>query len=188
MRIAIIGSHCTGKTSLINKLQAIPEFYDYAFYPEAIREISRLGFPYNEKADDCSQLAMCALHLLHLKDDKMVTDRCLLDNYIYAYMLKSMGSKISQNCINTLQNYFIENINNYDIYAFCPIQFKMKNDGYRMNDKKVQEDISEEILRTVIKYIPEERYILLMGETEERVKQLLEFKHAKEKLKEKLNA
>ena len=182
MKIAIVGSHCTGKTSLINKLQSNIEFCDYDFYPEAIREISRLGFPYNEKADDCSQLAMLSLHLLHLKNDNMVTDRCILDNYIYAYMLKEMGSNISQTCLDTLQAYFIDSINKYDIYAFCPGQFKMKKDSYRMTDKKVQEDISEEILRTLIKYVPEERYILLMGETPERVKQLLEFKHAKEKL------
>lgn len=188
MKIAIIGSHCTGKTSLIDKLQALPEFYDYSFYPEAIREISRLGFPYNEAADDCSQLAMCALHLLHLKYDKMVTDRCILDNYVYAYMLRDMGSDISDQCIDTLQSYFIKNINNYDIYAFCPVEFKIINDWYRMTDKRTQEDISEEILRTLIKYIPSDKYILLYGETEERVKQLLEFKHAKEKLKEKIDA
>lgn len=182
MRIAIIGSHCTGKTTLINKLQAEPQLYDYSFYPEAIREIRKLGFPYNEKADDCSQLAMLSLHLLHLRDDNMVTDRCILDNYVYAYMLKAMGSNISQTCVNTLQEYFIDSINKYDIYAFCPIHFKMKNDGFRMSNTKVQEEISEEILRTLVKYVPEERYILLMGETPERLKQLLEFKHAKEKL------
>lgn len=182
MRIAVIGSHCTGKTSLINKLQSNIEFKDYEFYPEAIREIRKLGFPCNEKAGDCSQLAMLSLHLLHLKDKNMVTDRCILDNYVYAYMLKAMGSKISQTCIDTLQAYFIDSISKYDIYAFCPVQFEMKNDGFRMVDKKVQDDISEEILSTLIKYIPENRYILLMGETEDRVKQLLEFKHAKEKL------
>lgn len=182
MRIAVIGSHCTGKTSLINKLQSNIEFRDYEFYPEAIREIRKLGFPYNEKADDCSQLAMLSLHLLHLKNKKMVTDRCILDNYIYAYMLKEIGSKISQTCIDTLQAYFIDSINKYDIYAFCPIQFKMQNDGFRMMDKEIQENISEEILRTLIKYVPGDRYILLTGETDDRVKQLLEFKHAKEKL------
>jgi GTPase SAR1 family protein len=182
MKIAIVGSHCTGKTSLINKLQSNIEFRDYEFFPEAIREIRKLGFPCNERADDASQLAMLSLHLLHLTQDNMVTDRCILDNYVYAYMLKAMGSNISQQCINTLQEYFIDNINSYDIYAFCPVQFKLKNDGFRMTDKKVQDDISEEILSTLIKYIPEERYILLMGETDERVKQLLKFKHAKEKL------
>ena len=182
MRIAVIGSHCTGKTSLINKLQSNIEFKDYEFYPEAIREIRKLGFPCNEKAGDCSQLAMLSLHLLHLKEKNMVTDRCILDNYVYAYMLKSMGSKISQTCIDTLQAYFIDSISKYDIYAFCPVQFEMKNDGFRMVDKKVQDDISEEILSTLIKYVPENRYILLMGETEDRVKQLLEFKHTKEKL------
>lgn len=183
MKIAVIGSHCTGKTSLINKLQPMIEFKDYEFYPEAIREIRKLNFPTNERADDASQLAMLSLHLLHLKEKNMVTDRCVLDNYVYAYMLKSMGSNISQQCVDTLQAYFIDNIKKYDIYAFCPVQFEMKNDGFRMTDKKVQDEISDEILSTLIKYVPEDRYILLMGETDERVKQLLKFKHAKEKLK-----
>lgn len=182
MKIAIIGSHCTGKTSLIDKLRPLVEFEGYNFYPEAIREIQKLGFSCNERADDCSQLAMLSLHLLHLKEKNMVTDRCILDNYVYAYMLKEMGSNISDQCIDTLQAYFIESINKYDIYAFCPVQFQIKDDGFRMVDTKVQEEISEEILRTLIKYVPGDRYILLKGETSERVKQLLEFKHIKEKI------
>ena len=66
MRIAIIGSHCTGKTTLMELMWSNINFEGYDFYSEAIREISRLHFPINEEADDSSQLAMCALHLLHL--------------------------------------------------------------------------------------------------------------------------
>ena len=97
-------------------------------------------------------------------------------------MLRDKGSNISDQCVDILQNYFLDSINKYDIYAFCPIEFKMKNDKFRMVDKKFQQEISDEILRTLVKYVPEERYILLMGETPERLKQLLEFKHTKEKL------
>ena len=182
MRIAIIGSHCTGKTSLIEKLKGSIEFEGYTFFDEAIREIQRLNFPCNEKADDCSQLAMCSLHLLHLKWDKMVTDRHLLDNLVYAYMLRDKGSDISDACIDILFHYFYQTINKIDIFAFCPTQFEMKADKFRMTDKKLQQEISDEILRTLVKYIPEENYILLNGETDERVKQLIEFKKAKEKL------
>lgn len=180
MKIAIVGSHCTGKTSLINKLQPNIEFTDYKFFPEAIREIRYLGFPCNELADDSSQLAMLSLHLLHLKQENMVTDRCILDNYVYAYMLRDRGSNISDDCVSTLQRYFIESIEKYDIYAFCPAEFKLVNDGFRMIDKQFQEEISEEILRTLVKYIPGDKYILLHGETDQRVEQLLRFKKGKE--------
>lgn len=182
MKIAIIGSHCTGKTTLVNKLQAIPELYDYDFYPESIREISRLGFPYNENAGDSSQLAILALHLLHLTHDNMITDRSLLDNYVYAKVLREMGSNISSYCVDILKKYFLDNIERYDIYAFCPIKFELKADGFRDTNKKFQEAISDEMLKMLIEYVPEDRYLLLMGETPERLEQLLEFMKAKEKL------
>lgn len=182
MRIAIVGSHCTGKTSLMDKLAGNIEFIGYEFYPEAIREIRKLNFPCNEDTTDCSQLAMLALHLLHLRNKNMVTDRCILDNYVYAYMLRDRGSNISDDCVNTLQHYFIESIEKYDIYAFCPAEFKLVNDGFRMIDKQFQEEISEEILRTLVKYIPGDKYILLHGETNQRVEQLLKFKKGKEYL------
>ena len=135
----------------------------------------------NDKVIGLSQLEAPKI-VMSLDEMTDTSKHSILDNYIYAYMLKEMGSNISQTCLDTLQAYFIDSINKYDIYAFCPVQFKMKKDSYRMTDKKVQEDISEEILRTLIRYVPEDRYILLMGETPERVNQLLEFKHAKEKL------
>lgn len=182
MRIAITGSHNTGKTSLINKLYPRIEFEGYDFYQEAVREVYRLGFPFNNESNDSSQLAMLSLHLLHLKSPKMITDRCILDNYVYAYMLQDKGSNISDKMIDILQYYFLDNINKYDIYAFCPVQFEIKDDGFRMVDKKFQEEVSDEILRTLVKYVPQDKFILLMGETPERVNQLLEFKHTKEKL------
>lgn len=183
MRIAIIGSHCTGKTTLINLIWRCIDFCDYDFYPEAVREISKLNFQVNEYADDSSQLAMCAIHLLHLKHKDIITDRCLLDNYVYAYMLKERGSDISEKCIDILQHYFLDSINKYDIYAFCPVEFEIKDDGFRMVDKKFQEEVSDEILRTLVKYVPQDKFILLNGETDERIEQLIEFKNAKEKLK-----
>lgn len=180
MRIAIVGSHGTGKTSLMDKLQGKIEFINYEFYPEVIREIRKLGFSCNESADDSAQLAMLSLHLLHLRQENMITDRCILDNYVYAYMLRDKGSNISDDCVDTLQRYFIESVEKYDIYAFCPTEFKLVNDGFRMTDKAFQEEISDEILRTLVKYVPGDRYILLSGETDQRVEQLLRFKKAKE--------
>ena len=69
MRIAITGSHNTGKTSLINKLYPRIEFEGYDFYQEAVREVYRLGFPFNNESNDSSQLAMSSLHLLHFPSD-----------------------------------------------------------------------------------------------------------------------
>lgn len=182
MRIAITGSHNTGKTSLLKKLWPSLEFEGYDFYKEVIREIYKLGFPFNENADDSSQLAMLALHLLHLKSENMITDRCILDNYVYAYMLRDKGYDISDECVDTLQAYFVDSIKKYDIYAFCPTEFEIKKDGFRMTDKKFQEEISNEILKVINLYIPPSKFILLHGETDERIKQLLEFKKTKEKL------
>lgn len=172
MRIALVGSHNTGKTSLYGKMYSDPLFSGYEFFPEAVREVNKMGFPINEGATDASQLAMCALHLQHLTYKNIVTDRCLWDNFIYAWVINSQqNSRVSDLCVRTIESYFLDTINDIDLYVYCPIEFEMFNDGVRTVDKKFQKDI-DNAFQSTCKFIPQERVLFVSGETPDRLEQI----------------
>lgn len=175
MRIAIVGSHGVGKTSLMNEFQKDADFYDYNFYSEAVREVSRLGFPYNEASTDCSQLAMLALHLLHTRSENMITDRYIIDGYIYSNILKTKGSDISDECIEILKNYWKKYKNKIDLYVFCPAEWEIKDDNFRMTDTSLRDKISTLMLAQLYLDIPQERFLIMHGSTNERKEQVKKY-------------
>lgn len=183
MKIAIVGSHGVGKTSLMDKLENDVEFRDYYFYPEAVREVSRLGFPYNEASTDCSQLAMLALHLLHVtRNLDMVTDRFIVDSLIYAQILKSKGAEISQDCIDILRKYWYKYKDKIDLYVYCPAEWEIKDDNFRMTDTYMRDMVSTLMLAQLYLDIPQERFLIVHGETDERKEQVKKYlKTLKEK-------
>lgn len=176
MKIAIVGSHGVGKTSLMDKLENDVDFRDYYFYPEAVREVSRLGFPYNEASTDCSQLAMLALHLLHIsKTQDMVTDRFIVDSLIYAQILKSKGSEISQDCIDILRKYWDKYKNKIDLYVYCPAEWEIKNDNFRMTDEYMRDMVSTLMLAQLYMDIPQKKFLIVHGSTMERKEQVKQY-------------
>lgn len=173
MRIALIGSHNTGKTSLYDKMYSKIDFSDFKFFPEVIREVAKLGFKINEESDDAAQLAMCAMHLKHLYVDNFVTDRCLLDNFVYAWVISTYeNSSISMNCVRVLDMYFRKHKDDYDLYVYCPIEFDMKDDGFRTTNTKFQEDI-DKTFRYMLNCINPEKVLYVSGETVDRYEQVL---------------
>lgn len=176
MKIAIVGSHGVGKTSLMDKLENDVDFRDYYFYPEAVREVSRLGFPYNEASTDCSQLAMLALHLLHIsKTEDMVTDRFIVDSLIYAQILKSKGSEISKDCIDILRKYWDKYKNKIDLYVYCPAEWEIKNDNFRMTDEYMRDMVSTLMLAQLYMDIPQKKFLIVHGSTMERKEQVKQY-------------
>lgn len=173
MRIALVGAHNTGKTSLFHRMYSNYKFSGHEFFPEVIREVQRNGFAINEHADDASQLAMCSYHLKHLHWANFVTDRCLLDNYVYAKVLSmAENPKVSFKCVETIYHYFDQTKNDIDLYIYCPISFEMRDDGLRTINKQFQVDI-DNAFQNVLKCIPEEKILRVSGETDARFQQVL---------------
>lgn len=173
MKIALVGSHGVGKTSLLSKLQNQLEFEPYEFYEESVHQISRIGFPYNEASSDCSQLAMLALNLLHLqKAEDFISDRCILDIMVYAEVLKNRGSNISQDCVEILRKYWYKYKHLIDLYVFCPIEWEAKDDGFRMTDNYLREMISTLMLAKIYMDLKPEQFLIVRGSTEERCEQV----------------
>lgn len=180
MRIAIVGSHGVGKTSLMDKLQNDVEFHNYTFFPEVVREVSRLGFPYNEQSTDYSQLAILAMHLLHLHQNdeiskNFVTDRFIVDSLIYAQILKNNGSDISEECIKILDTYWQKYKNAIDLYVFCPAEWDIKDDKFRMTNTYMRDMISTLVLAQLYGDLHQGKFLIVHGTTEERVEQVKKY-------------
>ena len=173
MKIALVGAHNTGKTSLFLRMYSNYKFEGHEFFPEVIREVQRNGFTINEKANDATQLAMCAYHLNHLSWGNFVTDRCLLDNLVYATVLASSTDPyVSPRCVYILEQYYGITKDLIDLYIYCPISFEMRDDGLRTVDKKFQKAIDDEF-QIMLTGIPEEKLLRVEGDTDARFEQVL---------------
>jgi len=65
----------------------------------------------------------------------------------------------------------LDNIDDIDLYVYCPIEFEMFDDGVRTIDKKFQESI-DKAFQSTCKFIPQEKVLFVSGETPERLEQI----------------
>lgn len=95
LRIGITGPAGAGKSSLLTALQKSPyikeliqEGGDIEFIKEIVRELKDVyGFKINEHATMETELMVLTTHIRNIiLKSRFISDRCLLDNYIYASM------------------------------------------------------------------------------------------------------
>lgn len=140
-KIALIGTHGTGKSTLVYKLAA--QLKEMEIDTEALREIARLcPLPINENTTKKSQEWI--IYNQYIKEieeqanntDVLICDRSVLDGYVYYY------NQIGENKI--IENFIKEKIQTYDQIWKVPIYFsKLKNDGFRSTNKDFQKSIDE---------------------------------------------
>lgn len=174
MRIALVGPQNSGKTTLFELMKKEPMFKGYHFFSECLSDVDKFGFKINEGATGESQLAMAALHMRNLSYPHMVTDRCILDNYIYAEYLSEKYYSINSKIPKFLLSLLNETINMYDFIYYCNPDFKMEDNGFRSTDKQFQTDIHNlfmDFLKT--NNFPNVRY--LSGETKDRLQTFKEY-------------
>jgi len=87
MRIAILGAHMVGKTTLAEKLHE--SFPDYEFYPEPYFELQEMGFAFSEiptEEDYMIQLEHSLKQILR-SDKDAIFDRSPIDLLAYALVV-----------------------------------------------------------------------------------------------------
>lgn len=149
IKIALVGTHNTGKTTLFNLLKKDKLFDTYCFVPEQIRVLHEQGYGINEKADDVTQLALALENQYYslLKQtpflcEGIVFDRCILDNYIYAKYLHNKGI-VSSKVLRTLRSVLDRTLPLIQYLFWLRPEFPMDKDGERSIDIKFQTDIDE---------------------------------------------
>ena len=127
MKIAIIGTHSTGKTTLVNELGK--ELNDHVVIPELARvfQVERI-LP--EKRTIDLQHDMQITHLI-IEDchEKFVSDRSILDYAIY-----SQNEKFIRQTLRIMKG-------RYTHLFYIPIKFEVKPDGFRNTDEEYRNHI-----------------------------------------------
>jgi nicotinamide riboside kinase len=138
MKIAIIGTHSTGKTTLCHELVA--ELRKRGKNAVLVQETARLcPFPVNENTGFESQYWIFAAQIkneleLSQKHDILVCDRGLVDNNIY--LMRKLPDKAA-----LMTQVILEHCKSYDhIFKTC-IEKSAESDGFRSTDEKFRQEI-----------------------------------------------
>lgn len=175
MKIALIGSHNTGKTTVFEMLKQNKDLAHYYFAPEPTHEIVDYDFKINAESTDCSQLAMLSIYMENMLPQNSIQDRCILDNYVYALYLHRKGI-ISNNVVKFIWKKVLNHVKEYDYFFYFPIKFPLQDNNFRSVNKEFQEEI-DKIFRYVLFTLKEkfqlDNIYFLEGDSKQRLETIL---------------
>jgi nicotinamide riboside kinase len=143
MKIAIIGTHSTGKTTLIKKFFA--SLSECGYNPILIEEMSRLcPFPINEHTTAEAQIWIQENQILRENinhhDRIMVCDRGTIDNYAYFERAHpEIASAWRERAISHMRTYDI-------IFKTFKLNIVAKEDGTRSTNEQFRTDIDSRVV------------------------------------------
>lgn len=169
-KVALIGTHGTGKTSIIKKIVETTNLC-------SINEIAR-GFDMN--TSDMGEYKIYQRKILAEQIKKeielillcgnFISDRSTIDNMAY-YLLKckDVTTKYERERYCKIA---IENAQKYSHLFYIPIEFELEDDEFRFLDKKFQQQVDEEILAIISHFKLNVHFI--SGSLDQRVSKILE--------------
>lgn len=180
IKIALVGTHNTGKTTLFKLMKNDKLFSGYYFVPEQVRELHKKGYGINENADDVTQLAIALENQYYSLLDKtplthegIIFDRCILDNYIYAKYLNNK-SIISDKVLNTLKETLDRTLPFIQYIFLLRPEFDMESDEERSTNKDFQLTIDNMFKEFLEENRHKYYYRELFGSSKERLEAIKE--------------
>ena len=149
MRIAICGTANVGKSTLLQDF--LQEWDMYGREVKTYRDVlNEKGLPHSKKTTKESQKAILDYMVDTLKEfkkgDKVIFDRCPLDNLVYSmWAMSQEDSDIDEDFIDECIPIVREALTNLDIIFFIPItkfnKIDIEEDGFRETDKQYIQEI-----------------------------------------------
>lgn len=136
---AVVGSHCTGKTTVFNEIRKEYK-QQFVFFPEYIEELKTLGVQFNEDGTDVTQIIATNLCLKQFYQEKTFSDRCLLDVLVYSIYLNKQN-KLSDRTMQIIQNFWDKYKYFYTSLFYIPIEIEVENNGVRSTDETFRNEI-----------------------------------------------
>lgn len=167
MKIAFVGTHSVGKTTLLNELKKIYPGFNF------VSEVARhCPFSLNEKTTLESQDWILRKQIqgelekpIH---DVTICDRSVYDQLAYIVYAVDYGT-ISSEDGERLER-FISNWGlTYDYLFYIPIEFDVEDDGFRSIDELYRKTIDDHVQYILDKYVGTHRRMQLNGTVEERL-------------------
>lgn len=167
MRIALAGSHGTGKTTLLSETASalgLPALHELA--REEIKKRGKLPHQMtpDELADFQATLLYDQVHAERTHKSGFISDRSLLD--VLAY---SQGTKYYD--ILKLKAKYVLEERPYDKVFYLPVEFPMQSDGVRKEDEEFRMEIDRRIKELLTEFKID--FSTVTGNIEERVAKII---------------
>ena len=167
MKIGFCGTMSVGKTTLVNALKELPEFKDYHFRTERSKHLMNLGIPLNTDSTLKGQLVFASERAAELMQEKIITDRTVIDVMAFCDLSTSMKDYEKQYLNATL--YYL--IKEYDILFYVsPEGVEIEDNGVRETNAEYRKAIDEKIKSIIGMYRRDA--ITISGTVEERIEQV----------------
>ena len=168
MKIGFCGTMSVGKTTLVNALKDLPEFKDYVSRTERSKYLMEMGIPLNTDSTLKGQLVFAAERATELMQEKIITDRTIIDVMAFANLSESMTVAEKFYLGATIQPL----MNEYDILFYVsPEGVEIEDNGVRETDADYRMAIDKEI-KSIIQMHGNKKIITISGTTEERIEQI----------------
>jgi len=167
MRIGFCGTMSVGKTTLVNALKELPEFKDYHFRTERSKHLMNLGIPLNTDSTLKGQLVFASERAAELMQEKIITDRTVIDVMAFCELSKSMDSA-HKFYLNATLSYLIKE---YDVLFYVsPKGVEIEDNGVRETNAEYRDAIDMKIKSIV--QMHRSSAITISGTVEERIEQV----------------
>lgn len=164
MKIAVIGAHGTGKSTLS---KGIAKSLGYNIIPDVVPDAFKLKFPINEDTPPETQFWILTkmLELERNTVEPWVMEKSLWDNIVYGnFSIKD------KNIVSVIRN-IVTNNTKYDLVFYCPIEFPIQDDGLRSLNVDFQKTVDKD-LRKLMKELGIE-FHEVSGDEKERINKAL---------------
>lgn len=164
MRIAIAGSHGTGKSTLG---KALCKHFGFNFIPDVVPQAFRLNFTINETCPPETQMWILSkqLELERNTPEHWIMEKTLWDNVVYgSYSIED------KDVIKVIRNIVFSN-HNYDLILYLPIEFPIEDDGLRSLNVEFQKEIDKKLRECFIK--ENVKFYELSGGVDKRMSQAI---------------
>ena len=168
IRIALSGTQCTGKTTLINELEEKASFpVKFFFAKEVVRALmQRYNIEINQKYSFSSQKMILEEHTrIALENPFLISDRCSLDAFAYATHGYASG-KFTAAEYDIFRKLLELNLSNYDLIIHLEPILPIVSDGVRSTDVDYQLEVNKLFHRIYDEYKSETPTILRVTQTD----------------------
>ena len=168
MKIGFCGTMSVGKTTLVNALKELSEFKNYTFRTERSKYLMEMGVPLNTDSTLKGQLVFAAERVSELMQEKVITDRTVIDVIAFANLSKSMTKGEKFYFTATIQPL----MNEYDILFYVsPEGVQIEDNGIRETNAEYRMAIDKEI-RSQLQMHGGKKIITIKGTVKERIEQV----------------